>query len=350
MTGAVYFSVMLLTYYLAGMYRSLPLMTLAVAQLLLAVVLFALSRYFRGRLTVRFPTRSGATEVGMTTNFRVVIQSGGRLPVSRIGLRLCVGYRDSPESTEELFYSGERGKNELELQTRFPYCGLANVQLDEIRAFDYLSLFSSAKVLFEEMEIAVFPGDASLSITASDFGLNGNLLTREQTVNRPGDAFHEIRQIREYRTGDPNRRIHWNLSAKTDKLWIKEYQRETDPTVELYLDMTGAFYAAQEEYSAFYTLLSALVLGLLKEAAAVKVHWYKGKDHVTKSVCDAGECRELLLALYQTDFDEETLTVPSVKEGFQLTLSLSLWQGEQLIYQFSPDTLEREIKEKTFIL
>lgn len=358
MRKLAFFSLMLFTYFLAAMYRSLPLMVLCAAELLLAFIMFVLSRCFRAKLNARFPKQSESTEIGTDTDCRICVLNSGRFPVSRVALRLRTGYTQNAKITNKIIYSsGECGESETELRISLPYCGLVRVRMDRVRAFDYMSLFSAAKKLSEEMKIAVFPREQALSVTVSDLGSNESRLPRDETVNRAGDAFHEIRQIREYRMGDPIRHIHRNQSAKTERLWIKEYERETDSTADVFADMTGILNTSQEALSAFYTLLSALVLGLLKEAAAVIVYWNSGRSNelVSKSVSSAEQCRDMLLSLYRTDFSDsaensKTQNAPPIEYGFRLTLSLELSVGNEPIYRFSQNEFEREIKEKIFFV
>ena len=44
-------------------------------------------------------------------------------------------------------------------------------------------------------------------------------------------------QIREYVQGDQKRRIHWNLSARTETLLVKEYPPESGKWEELFVDL-----------------------------------------------------------------------------------------------------------------
>lgn len=60
MKKAVFFLLLPVTYYVAGMYRSLPLMMLFVFELLLALALCFLPRYFRRVCRMQFAKRSDA--------------------------------------------------------------------------------------------------------------------------------------------------------------------------------------------------------------------------------------------------------------------------------------------------
>ena len=349
----------LATCYLAAMYRSLPLMALGLTEFLLLIILFILSRYFRKSLTASFPQQSESTEEGVSTVCRILVRNSGRLPVSRIALRLRVRYAKRKGKKRKLYGGSERGKTNLEFQICSKYCGLLQVQIDRLRIYDYLSLFSSKKKLKEEMRIAVFPKEQALHIEIPVSWWEESRSSGDQTVSRPGDAYNEIRQIREYRTGDSNRYIHWNQSAKMDQLWIKEYEKETDSQIDVFADITGVSNVSRSELSAFYKLLSALVLGLLKEVAVVRVYWYQSniESFVSKNITDIDQCRDMLFALYQVTLKQESSLTGEVTAGnlsfdqrlIKLTLSLDLFAGNTLLHQFSTEKLQQEIQE-TFIV
>ena len=162
-----------------------------------------------------------------------------------------------------------------------------------------------------------------------------------------------IRQLREYAPGDLVRGIHWKQSARTDKLLVKEFQKEEEEGVSLYLDFSGEKEPGPEEMSAFYQILSALLLGVLKEKAAVRVKWTDAQRRsLYRRVTTEEACMDLLLLLYDR---EETLFTkrPSgkgFKEDFTLNLNREIYYKEQCIHRFSLENCEREIKETKIIL
>lgn len=360
MKKVIFFLLMLFTFYWAGMYHSLPLLALCLAEFLLFVILLILPRVLRRRVSIAFPKRKGTAPANVETVCRVTVHNKGKLPVGRIGLRLRVWYEQDSKGVEKKIYGGAAcGESELEFVLCPAYCGLLQVRIDRLRVYDYLSLFSSAKKIKEDMSLAIFPGEQALRITFARFGWEQSDTPEEQTVSRPGDSYNEIRQIREYRMGDPGRHIHRNLSAKTDQLWVKEYERDTDLQSDILLDLAGLSDASTPTKSAFYQLLSALVLGLLKEMTMVRLHWdaVDGENSVQMNVANEEQCRELLLSLYQAEFSQDTEPAePSEREEvigesvFKLTAELSLFAGDTLLHRFSAETLEREIQEKVFVI
>ena len=347
MSKFAFIALALLTYYLAGMYLSLPLMILGIAELIMLPFLFLIPRQLRKKLSAEFVKQSESTTERAETPCFIILHNEGKLPVSRCELRFRFSYlHEVKRKTRKLYCTADRGDSQTELTVRSTYCGLIRITADRLRTYDYLSLFSASKPLDITMEVAVFPAEQTLHITMpeSSYGVEG---ISEYTVNRPGEANDEIRQIREYRTGDSNRRIHWNQSAKTDKLWIKEYQRETDAIAALLI--TPGEDMSVKQLSLFYKLLFALVSGLLENIAAVRVCWYDGgeKSFLTAEISDKEQCREILLRLYRSELS----TGADLPEHlFRVTTALELYRENTLIHRFSAENLTNELNEITISL
>ncbi len=330
-----------LTYYLAGMYLSLPLMILGTAELLLLIFLVILPRYLKRGLSVSFLKKSETAELGGEMRCQLVIHNTGKLPVSRARLRLKLKYAgEKKEVTRRLYFGAAKGDSETEFSFRTEYCGLIQIKADKLRVYDYMSLYSSSKPLDAYMEAAVFPVSSPLDIDlpAEAFDNTG---VSELTADKTGENNDEIRQIREYRTGDSKRHIHWNLSAKTDKLWIKEYQKDADLTAGILLSCGGEIKTQQQ--SAFYSLFFSLALGLLQSAALVKVCWYDGGKggYIIDEAANAEQLRELLVRLYRSNLSKAD-NAPAFEYLFRLTTDLELYGKEKLIRPFTAEDMTVE--------
>ena len=351
MSKFAFIALALLTYYLAGMYLSLPLMIMGIAELLMLPFLFALPRYLRKNISAHFVKQSETAFEKEETACRIVIRNKGRLTANRCRLRFRFRYHGEEKSrTARLYCGGAKGDSEASLTVRADWCGLAQVKLDRVRVYDYLGLFSASRAIDSERnetDVAVFPREQTLQMVIPDTAYGAEGLS-EYTVNRPGEANDEIRQIREYRTGDSHRRIHWNQSARTDKLWIKEYERETDTRAELLVTATEGMTA--EKMSRFYKLLSAAVMGLLGNVAAVNVTWYDGekKAFVSAEATDIDGCRDMLLMLYRARLTVSAEELPVY--FMRVTTELELYGENGLLYRFSAEELDRELQEKIITL
>lgn len=348
MSKFAFIALALLTYYLAGMYLSLPLMIMGIAELIMLPFLFAAPRYMRKNISAEFVKKSESALENSKTSCGIVIRNKGRLAANRCQLRFRYRYSgDRKAKTAKLYCGADKGDSSSQLTVHARYCGLAQVKLDRIRVYDYLGLFSASKRLDTAMDVAVFPTEQALQIVMPE-GAYGAEGLSEYTVNRAGEANDEIRQIREYRTGDSHRRIHWNQSARTDKLWIKEYERETDTRAELLVTANEGMTA--EKMSLFYKLLSAAVLGLLENIAAVNVTWYDGekKAFVSAEVTNGDKCRDMLLMLYRARLMGFSEDMPSY--FLRVTAGLELYRENDFLCRFSAENLDRELQEKIITL
>lgn len=368
MKKAFFFLMMLCTYYLAAMYRFLPLMAFCMMGFLTACLSFLMPRLQRRKLHFSFPQKRKTAYAGSMLSGKIHVENTGQIPACRFELALEAAYlTDGEDVPLEITGDCKRGENDLFFHMRASECGLLRLRAESVRIYEWFSLFSVQKQLEEEMQIAVFPAECVLHI-AFDSGERKEFhCLEEQASERPGEKRHEIRQIREYRTGDLMRHIHWNLSARLDELFIREYGQESELTVHLCLEMEGFLEAGTEKLSRFYILLYAMVQGFLQYAAQVSLYWFCApkRQWETASVSDGAQCREVLLRLYRyraqtpgfagcgeafCNKSAGSMPVSGKEEVFLLNMELAWHFGRELLYQFSAEKLEWEIQNKIFLL
>lgn len=356
MRKTVFLFIAFFTAYMAGEFRQLWLMVLFAMEAFLFVVSFILSVYFKGKVTVELPRHSEAMEKDTWIPCRLRIRNTGRLPVSRFQVRIRYGYAGNnmikgsgrigesvkqdtghtgedvkqdtghtgknmkkssghieknvkkgpgytgeKAATREIYGSCNRGESVFQFEITGRYCGIMTVGVVRLRVYDYLALFSASGKVQETVEMAVYPGGQALNLDRQFPGDWADSGFMEQTAPGSGESGSEIRQLREYRSGDSGRYIHWNQSARTGRLWVKEYEKESDARACLFLDLDGLGDGDIRKRDAFYELLSALILGLLEKVRMVRVRWYdcRRKCFEEKEVGDRGQSRELLLMLYR---------------------------------------------------
>lgn len=356
----------MVTFYLAGVYRYLPLMVLSAMEAAFFMVSYFLPRYFRKSLSVEAVRHSDCVEKGGQLVCGIRVINKGKLPVSRFGLRLRYGYGSNGKGIfqrkTKIIYGGcDSGESVMHFEISGCYCGRMYLQMDRLYAYDYLSLFSVRRKVDEEIEAAVFPRERELNIELPSFSYRENNQSQELAAGQGMDAHSEIRQLREYRTEDSNRYIHWNQSARTGRLVVKEYEKETDFAVELLLDVAGLGEGKASETDAFYELVSALVLGLLKSAAAVRVHWYDGhrKCLADEGIVNAGQCRDMLLKLYRINVQGDSVSQEKEElerrfmaqcSAFRLGVDLCWYWNQTLIFRFSREKIEEQIARGNYVI
>lgn len=338
-----------LTVYIAGMYRLLPLVTMSVAEMLLFIGMFALSRLFRYTTEISLHPPEKAAYKGETAVCRLAVQRRGRLPLGQFRVRLRYRYDREKKDATRLMYSSRGDTLKIPISGR--YCGLLRLAIDRLWFYDYLQLFSAGKAVALDLAFPIFPREHSLRFERAAESREATV-PEESTLQRPGESYQEIRQIREYRPGDARRFIHWNQSARTGDLWIKEYETQEEPGAALLVDTSAGQPLDAAAWDAFYELLSAVLLGLLQCSAAVQVYWYDPGSGVFRcdTVYAAPQCREVLLHLYQAE-PAAVQSKPVVPAGMEqdhlrLTSQLELYCGRALLAQFTQKNLLQEINER----
>ncbi len=350
MTKFLFFVLLAASFFLAGMFLYLPLLVLFVALLLLTVFCLITSRYFRRHLSVGFDRHSETTQVHQKLSGQLMVHYTGSLPTGVI--RIPVRGSCAKERKHRLAVVRQTMEKKGDQLFPFPIqadcCGLMTVSFSGYRTCDYLSLFRPKKRQADAMELAVFPGEQALRVEFSEVGEDESQKPETQLINRAGDASQEIRQLREYQEGDPTRQIHWNLSARMDDLWVKEFQRESDRAAVVLLDGRGFSTCSASDAGCFYELISALILGLLEQVSAVTLCWQEPEQKVLhmEEILDTNTCRDALLLLYRSGLAEK---LPAgVEEGNLFLVDPDLkvcWKG-QILHQFSRKNLEEEVSRE----
>ena len=397
--------VILVTGYFAGVYRNEPLMAMAVTEVLLLAVMWVLSFLLKRNLSVGFASSSGEAVIGSKPGCGVVIRNRGLLPVSRFRLSLSSGYEGGRKRSEIVYGGTLRGEQRRSVELDCRHCGIARVSAEKVRVYDYLSLFSSQKNIWTSMIFMVYPKDLAANISLVSLKEAQQTMQSGTATTPYAGGNDEIRLLREYHEGDSVRHVHWNLTARMDELWVREYDSERDVPLRFFIDLRGlsSVYSilgfegrvdtnqssrrrhgglnepnvdANIAADRFFQVLYSLLLGLLEDAGYIRV-WWRGSDIFEKygamagadeedssyadgtasvmDIRDRDDCRKLLRCLYleRVRRPEQMAVSPMPDEaGSLISFDTDLnWRVDgQLVWHFSPDGYEEEIRNNVFEL
>ena len=351
------------SYYIAGMYRQMPLMILAVMEWILLVFLFFLPHGLKRKLTLSVPMQNSEAQKESEKQCLIRIERIGIFPLKKVCVKMRV-YDDAGKLIQKgsIKKTIDAFTGTIDIGVHCPHCGIIRVQIYKIYLYDYLSAFSAKMTVNEEMKLVVLPKARALRIqpfSAENAGNQQEEFMRQPSTKRFGDESKEIRQIREYRVGDTIRYVHWNQSAKTGKLWFKEFERENEAAFEILLDLIIPKNWKREERDGFYEVVSALMLGFLKMGYDTNICWYDGKmsAFVTVPVENRMDYRSVMRKLYQSELIERTEAVEKEYEKKQaaphqrmLKCNLLLecydvkgFGREELRHRFTYENLEKEL-------
>lgn len=193
------------TWYLAAMYRSIPLMALTITEVILFLGMWVQSFYFRFRVRAGFGRQLTVCRKGEEPSCSIWIESKGILPVGAVSLRMKAFYPEGSRKIRINLLGGTRRRTsrKVRLSMEKQQCGLFSVRMEKIYVYDYLTLFQRKRKEKEEMQ---------QSVRDADF--------------LPGANMDEIRQLRQ--------------KEECDMLFLSLYQWE-DELEEAVPDYTEEF-------------------------------------------------------------------------------------------------------------
>ncbi|RNI27868.1 DUF58 domain-containing protein [Rufibacter immobilis] len=113
----------------------------------------------------------------------------------------------------------------------------------------------------------------------------------------------EFSEHRLYNTGESTRHMDWKVFARTEKLFVKRYEEETNLRCQLLLDVSGSMYYPTHNYGKLsYAVLSAAALATLlqKQRDAVGLTTFADQIELQTPIKSTGaHLHTLLLALQQ---------------------------------------------------
>ena len=362
MNKILYLLLMLVMLWVGGIYRIDGLLALGIAELLLWICLALISWRRRKHLKLGFEKQlaTAPRQKRVLCTLRAENTGKGAIPRFRARLQYCYPWESK---NKKLYVFGSLRGGEVQLsRVELPvkYCGLLLLELDKIRVYDWFGLTSSSsRKQSAQGTLAVLPPVRAMRVELSyrSAGDSTALLLRS-LPQQIGDS-EEIRQLREYQEGDNTRNIHWKQSARTEKLWVKEFEQEADRLVELHLVWEQFRFSTSSQREGFYVILSAILHGLLQVLPQVPVYWtdLEGRIQGLELTGEDG-VTPLLLRLYHLELGErlplDHPAPPMAPEGkilqVEFTTGLQLRENHQVLYTFSPKQYQQQLSQFTLKL
>lgn len=349
-------------WYFAGMFRQPAVMALTICGVLLVLVLSVISIYQKRRLNVEISETQMIGFKNIHKPIRLYAENKSLIPVNRFRVILKTGYANDKKYIKRKFNGSALGKNSnadnvSEFYVTAPYCGVINIDLKKIKVYDNLAMFSSSKRVKGQAKLLVFPVPKEMNIVMPFFGSYENTPVTETISEKTGDDHSEIKLIREYRQGDLYRHIHHNYSAKTDSIWVKEYNKENDLIFDLIIDTSSEKPLTQDIYDAVFEIVYSLVTSLVKRDVILNVHWFDNKTggFAEFTVENEKQSEEMLAALYNTDTECDKFKFGSLfskmpPDSMIINSSLEWYFAGKPVYKFSLNNFEKELYSMIFTL
>ena len=347
MKKGLYLLLLLVTLAVGSVYQINLLMALAIGEILLWICLALVSWRCRRHLKLGFEKRVAVVLRQEKAPCTLRAENTGRTAILRFRARLRYGYPWEKKPKKLLVYGALEGREVQLSRVELPAvsCGLLHLTLDRVRVYDWLGLTSSSfSKQKAEAWLAVLPPFQEVPVDLSYRSAGDSAALLLSSLPQQNGDSEEVRQLREYREGDPTRSIHWKQSARTQTLWVKEYEQQSDRLVELHLGLNRFAFSTPSQREGFYVILSALVHGLLRALPQIPVYWTDGEGRPQGMQLSSKEGSEpLLLLLYHLEQGEglspEHPAPPVAPPGrilrLDFTTGLQLLEDRKLLCSFS---------------
>lgn len=234
------------------------------------------------------------------------------------------------------FPVGFASESQIPVALTFPFCGKLSVRIKYLRVCDLLGIFSLPVLHRDPFSacIYVLPDQQELECTAE----SGADLGQESTVysdKKPGNDPAEIFRLRDYRPGDHPHAIHWKLSARLNRLTVREFGLPLNVSVRFLfeLDQDANLRQADQLLEAFFSIAAFQV----EQGMILTVHWLVSGRLETRTVTDEDTLAETLHSL---------LSLPSAPNSCRALSAFSRGEippGCHLIYLTAAQSTEPSI-------
>lgn len=306
----------MILFFLSGtiFYRQSFLAILLLLLIILPVISVTLTRHAFTRID--FSLSSPVTTISMPEKPTVVLTA--KNPSFFPFLNCVLSFRfqnmffpSSPENAIALPLEARKTQT-----LRFPFTvsqpGMLLFALESVQLTDFLHFYTFHKSLHAALQIPVLPKETPVAFEPV---LTHTESEDSEFFDPAGALSTDIREVREYLPGDRMQDMHWKLSARTDDLLVKQFERSLDDSLlflpELY----------DKEISDTLHTLYAVSMKLIrrKEVFRIALFHTDVMEFTQAVIHDPEELLQAFLVLYyQKPYDTPDLALATYRTVFPL--------------------------------
>ena len=177
-----------------------------------------------------------------------------------------------------------------------------------VRTTDPFGLVRLDRRFVATSEVMVTPRIEPLPTMRSAGGAGS---TGEARPHRIGVVGQDDALVREYRSGDDRRRIHWRSTARMGDLMVRREEQAWDPSASLILDSRVSAHAGRGMHNSIEWAISAaasVALHFLEDGFSVEIYEADGPLHISGSSGQHSSTSAELVVTRLTDLRSRTTT------------------------------------------
>ncbi len=247
-----------------------------------------------------------------------LIRNSGFFPINNATVIIEQKNVRTGGTSEMTLESGALGKKEVKLtgQIKPEHYGKMKLSVKDVIFRDIFGMFQSRRSVDVNDGFSVNPERFAVSVSLTNCAA-ALLETDKFSSGKKDSNSSEIMGIKEYVPGDPVKNMHWKLSAKTDKLLIKELGTPVVDQVCLFLDMTHPEDADENASDTVAEVFASIADAMLGNEMSPEVGWQDP------------ECGVLQLRNVRSEEElgaviEEMMSVPLKENGFSISDAIAM--------------------------
>lgn len=235
----IYIFILAMSVVFAAAYASKLTLVLMLTLLILPVISFIVLLFTRFAVALELSGNSLFTTKQRRFTIAVKVKNRFLFPISPLKMTGTFQDDDGNLVKDKLIVASVMpfGRSEFVFDGYLKYRGAYTLGITSAELYDFLGLFRFRLKKLPVCDVVVAPRRLIL-------GENGALCDDETDSLRTQYTFFEndtFTSVREYADGDSLRRVHWKLSAKQDKLMVKQSDLNLSSSAALLIDTSSVY-------------------------------------------------------------------------------------------------------------
>jgi uncharacterized protein (DUF58 family) len=236
-------------------------------------------------------------------------------------------------------------KREVSIDYIYKYRGDFKLGVSTIEVQDFLGIFKFTLKNKKPLYITVYPQ----IIDIDEFYLSsGYLSDNVSSIGGGQEDISTIEEINKYNYGDSLRKIHWKLTAKTNELMIREYEKVGSRSAILILDLQSNNFEVEKnaaiEDKLLETTIAILRYCIYNDAEVKLIYDSKGINAINYS--NSLDFQKAYETLAKIEFNQKT----SFKDIIESEVNCNIGKADIIIATFNINYILYEELNKAILL
>lgn len=331
--------VLAVIFYVAVIYGSSALILLFFSGLGIWLLSLLMNLFRRKRVQVSLEVPITLTEQEKQIKVFLQVKNRKKKAINRTVVVLCIENTTLKQKRyiKQSISRGERCTFQLTLNQAGNY----EITMREVRVYDLAGMFYLSKRRKERAEVQVLPllYPVSVRLTAGVRNFVGDASVYDSL--RSGDDSSEIFKLREFQDGDKLKDIHWKLTAKEDKLIVRENSLPKACSTVLLLEGGKGIKGRKQLQDAYLQMAASLSFSMMDRECPHYVAWHSRRFGEVKRIRVDNEesFYEFILYMLQ-DFnkDEAGSILEEYREKYSNEILMHYFVLKQDLVLYEKDT------------